>query len=61
MLTTLAPGFFRNPWHAFITWTVPIRSISTTLRKAFADMPLRLAGKFPAAPETSTSKSPHAA
>jgi hypothetical protein len=58
MLTTLAPGFFRKPWLAFITWTVPIRSISTTLRKALADMPLRLAGKFPAAPRPARRNRP---
>ena len=54
----LAPGFFKNSKPARATLNVPMRSISTTVRKAFDDMPSAGATKLPAAPETSTSIGP---
>jgi hypothetical protein len=58
MLMIEPPGCLMCGKAARSTWKVPSRSISTTERKPFGEMPMAGAGKLPAAPETSTSIGP---
>ena len=54
-----APGRASKSWQPRNTLNVPLRSMSTTVRNAFADMPSAGARKLPAAPEMTMSIDPN--
>ena len=59
--TTAKASLIENGAIADITWKVPSRSISITDRNPFDDRSAASEGKFPAAPDTTTSNSPKCA
>src|SRR5580704_6992963 len=59
MAINVAPGVRSKSYAPRNTLNVPLRSISTTVRKPLADKPTAGATKLPAAPETTMSNAPN--